>query len=167
MTAEGKYIMNRSIWTDEPFNMDGSRYYEFEKAPVHFFAYSALDSSEAQWKVVFFHHPIYSSGKKHGPRLSLREALEPIFIRHGVDVVLSGHEHFYERIKPQNGVYYFISGAAARLRFGNIGPSELTAEGFDEDRSFLVVELAEHNLYFQAVRRTGETVDYGVLPRLD
>ena len=44
----------------------------------------------------------------------------PLFVKHGVDVVLTGHEHFYERIKPQNGIHYFISGAAGQLRGANI-----------------------------------------------
>lgn len=57
----------------------------------------------------------------------LREQLEPLFVKHGLNVVFSGHEHFYERIKPQQGIYYFISGAAAKPRRGDIERSPLTA----------------------------------------
>ena len=60
---------------------------------------------------------------------SCAQQLEPLFLKYGVDVVLAGHEHFYERIKPQKGIYYFISGGAAKLREGDVNTrSELTAK---------------------------------------
>ena len=97
-----------------------------------------LAASGSDWKIAFFHHPIYSSGGKHGSDLELRQLLEPLFLKYGVDVVLAGHEHFYERIKPQKGIYYFISGGAAKLREGDVGPrSELTAKGFDTGYHFM------------------------------
>ena len=81
-----------------------------------------------------------------------------------VDVVLvSGHEHFYERIVPQHGISYFISGGAGSLRKGDIRPSALTARGFDTDYHFMLMEVSGDTLYFQAISRTGETVDAGVI----
>jgi hypothetical protein len=88
-----------------------------------------------------------------------------MFVQYGVDVVFSGHEHFYERINPQRGIYYFTSGAAAKLRKGNIRPTVLTAAGFDEDRSFMLLELTPDQMHFQAISRTGRTVDSGVIDR--
>ena len=85
------------------------------------------------------HHPLYSSGKRHGPSLKLREVLKPLLVKNRVDVVFAGHEHFYERLQPQNGVQYFISGAAAKLRRSNIRPTEDTACGFDQDNSFMLL----------------------------
>ena len=78
-------------------------------------------------------------------------------------MVISGHEHSYERLKPQNGIYYFVLGNSGQLRFHNLMPSPDTAKGFDTDRAFGLVEIAGDQLYFQIVSRTGETVDYGVL----
>jgi hypothetical protein len=95
----------------------------------------------------------------------LREVVEPIFLRYGVNVVLTGHDHFYERIKPQKGIYYFVSGAGGKLREGNVkSNSPLTDKAFDKDLSFMLVEVADDQLYFQTISRTGETVDSGVLP---
>jgi hypothetical protein len=80
-----------------------------------------------------------------------------------VDVVLAGHEHFYERIHPQQGITYFVSGAAGSLRRGDIRTSDITAKGFDSDYSFMLMEVAGDELYFQAISRRGETVDAGVI----
>jgi predicted MPP superfamily phosphohydrolase len=165
----------------EKFNMGGERYYSF-KAPqgkVRFFALDSnyldkpqlewlekqLDASGEDWKICFFHHPLYSSGKKHGPAEELREVLEPVLLKHGVDVVLQGHEHFYERIEPQQGIHYFISGAGGQLRRANIGKSDITARGYDQDLHFMLVEIADDAMHFQTISRAGATVDKGTIER--
>lgn len=165
----------------EKFNMGGKRYYTFKKGEVRFFALDSTYMDQAQlrwledelkksndkWKICFLHHPLYSSGKRHGPDIELRQALEPLFLRYGVNVVLAGHEHFYERLRPQKGIYYFIEGGSAKLRKGNIAsPSEISAKGEDRDNTFMVLEIKDESVYFQAVRRDGETIDFGLLPRL-
>ena len=91
--------------------------------------------------------------------------LEPIFLKHGVNVVFSGHDHVYERLKPQKGIYYFVSGAAGQLRRGNMSPTDQTAAYFDQDQSFMLVEVAGAEMYFQVISRTGKTVDSGVIDR--
>lgn len=160
------------------FNMNGKEYYRFKKGNVAFYALNStyMDKKQVQWledelakdtsewKVAFMHHPPYSSGGKHGSDEQLREVLEPIFVKHGVNVVLTGHDHFYERIKPQKGIYYFVSGAAGKLRNGDLKDnSPLTAKGYDRDLSFMLIEVDDNQMYFQAVSRTGETVDSGVM----
>ena len=62
-------------------------------------------------------------------------------IANGVDVVFAGHEHFYERLKPQNSIQYFILGNSAKLRKGGIGKSDMTAKGFDTDNAFMIAEI--------------------------
>ena len=95
----------------------------------------------------------------------MRVLVEPMFVKHGVNVVLAGHEHFYERIKPQQGIYYFTSGAAGKLRKGNIRQSTLTVAGYDQDLSFMLMEIEKDELHFQVIARTGATVDSGVIQR--
>lgn len=164
----------------EPFNMNGKEFYRFTKGNVAFYALnstymdkrqiewleSELARDTSEWKICFFHHPPYSSGGKHGSDKQLREIVEPIFVKHGVNVVLTGHDHFYERIKPQKGIYYFVSGGGGKLREGDVKKNTgLTAEKFDTDMHFMIAEVVDDSLYFQAISRTGETVDSGVLPR--
>jgi hypothetical protein len=172
---------NQSLY--KLFNMNGDRYYSFSpKAGVRFFALDSnymdkpqlqwlekqLAGSGSDWKIAFFHHPIYSSGGRHGSDLQLRTLLEPLFLKYGVDLVLAGHEHFYERIKPQKGIYYFISGGAAKLREGNVRPnSPLTAKGFDTGYHFMLMELDKDALHFQVITDQGKTVDAGTLPRFN
>lgn len=165
---------NQRFYT--PFNMAGKRYYSFKKGNVRFFVLDSnymdpaqlawfeeeLKTSGSDWKIAYFHHPLYASGT-HGSQTDLRVVIEPLFLKYGVDVVFSGHEHFYQRIKPQKGIHYFVSGAGGQLRSGDIKPSDLTAAAFDRDRSFILVEVAGKELSFQAISRTGRTVDTGVI----
>jgi hypothetical protein len=160
------------------FNMNGEEFYRFAKGNVAFYSLNsnymdkrqlkwleeemAKDTSE--WKIVFMHHPPYSSGGKHGSSSSLRSVVEPIFLKYGVNAVFAGHEHFYERVKPQKGIYYFISGAGGKLRPGDVKKgSPLTEKAFDTDMSFMLLEVAGSELHFQVISRTGATVDSGVL----
>jgi predicted phosphodiesterase len=164
----------------KPFNMNGENYYAFKKGNVRFFALDSTymdpkqvkwletqlrDAGNGDWKICYFHHALYSSGKYHGPATDLRKVLEPLFVKYGVDVVFAGHEHVYERVLPQKGVYYFTEGASGELRVGNLKRSAITAKGFDADRSFMMIEIAGDDLYFQAVSRMGVTVDSGVIHR--
>ena len=162
----------------EYFNMNGEEYYRFTKGNISFYSLNSnymdkrqikwleekLSQDTSEWKICFFHHPPYSSGKKHGSDTQLREIVEPIFVKYGVNVVFAGHEHFYERIKPQKGIYYFISGAAGKLRSGDVKKDSLiTEKAFDRDMSFMLLEVVGDKLYFQVISRTGETVDSGVI----
>ena len=162
------------------FNMNGERFYTFKpKNGIRFYALDSnymdkeqlawlekeLAASGSDWKIAFFHHPLYSSGGAHGSDLQLRTLLEPIFLKYGVDAVFGGHEHFYERIKPQKGIYYFISGGAAKLREGDVGKSEFSAKSFDSGYHFMLLEIVKDELHFQVITDQGKTVDSGVLPR--
>ncbi len=163
----------------KPFNMDGQRYYSFRKNDIEFFAVDstymsteqirwldkALAESKAPWKIAFMHHPIYSSGRRHGSDVELRAFIEPLFVKHGVSVVLAGHEHFYERLKPQQGIAYFTAGSAGKLRSGNIRRGPLFEAGFDTDLSFMLFEQSGDDLHFQVISRLAKTVDKGVIKR--
>ena len=84
-----------------------------------------------------------------------------------MDVVFNGHDHVYERIKPQNGIQYFVTGAGGKIRRGDVQRSDLTAAAFDTDLSFMLVEIAGDEMYLQVISRDGRTVDSGVVKRRD
>jgi hypothetical protein len=80
--------------------------------------------------------------------------------------VLNGHDHFYERVKPQKAITYFVVGSGGKLRAGNLDRgSGITAKGFDTDLVFMAGEITGDQMYFNAISRQGQTVDSGVLMR--
>jgi predicted phosphodiesterase len=163
----------------KPFNMGGQRYYTFKKGDVEFFVLDSnymdpnqlnwleqsLQKSKAKWKIAYFHHPLYSNGRSHGPDLDLRTRLTPLFRQYGVNVVFSGHEHAYERLQPENSIYYFILGNSGKLMTHDFRSGEGMDKGFDADRTFMLVEIAGDKLHFQTISRAGHTIDSGVLQR--
>ena len=128
----------------KPWNMNGERYYTYSKKNVKFFVLDSdymdpkqlqwieneLKSARDDWKICYFHHPLYSDGGTHGSEVDLRVVLEPLFVKYGVNVVYSGHDHIYERLKPQKGIYYFVSGIGRPA-------SEGRSQAFGTDRGRL------------------------------
>jgi predicted phosphodiesterase len=162
------------------FNMGGERHFTFKpRDGIRIFGLDSnymdkpqlewiekeLAASGSDWKIMMLHHPLYSSGGKHGSDIALRAVLEPMFVKHGVSVVLAGHDHFYERIKPQNGILHFVIGGSAKLRRGNVRRSDITAKAYDSDNSFVLMEIDGDTLHFQAINRKGETIDSGSFSR--
>jgi predicted phosphodiesterase len=162
------------------FNMNGKRFYTFKpKDGVRFFALDSnymdkeqldwldkeLAASGSDWKIPFFHHPLYSSGSTHGSDMALRDQLEPLFLKYSVDVVFSGHDHFYERIKPQKGIQYFVSGGAGKVRKGDIRDEGLMAKGFDAGYHFMLIEIDGDQMHFQVISDLGKTIDSGIVLR--
>jgi hypothetical protein len=125
-----------------------------------------LGKSNEKWKIVFFHHPLYSSAGRHGSQVKLREVLEPIFIKRNVSLVLNGHDHVYERIKPQHGIYYFVEGSSGQLRKGDLREgSPLTAAGEDRQQSFMLMEIDGDVLTFNTIGLNGKVIDSGQFQR--
>jgi predicted MPP superfamily phosphohydrolase len=161
------------------FNMNGQRYYTFARDHVRFIALdtnaldakqlawfeATLQASREPWKIVYFHHPLYSNGSRHGSNVELRVELEPLLVRYGVNAVFSGHDHHYERFKPQKGVTYFVAGSGGKLRKGGVERSPLTAAAFADEQAFMLVEIVGDELWFKAMSRTGKVIDSGVIVR--
>ena len=164
------------------FNMNGRTYYSFkpDKQNVKFFALESdylepeqvgwlqkeLEGSREDWKIPYFHHPPYSSGGRHGSHVRHREVLEPLFVEHNVSVVFTGHDHVYERTKPQQGIVYFVAGSGGKLRRGDIDRNTgITAMANAQDRIFVVCEIFGDELVFNAISHTGEVIDSGLITR--
>lgn len=127
----------------------------------------ALAQSKARWRIVYGHHPLYSTGKRHGPDAKLRGKLEPLF--HDADgelrvhAVLAGHDHIYERFRPQRGVVYFVCGSSGQLRRGNARRTPDVAAVEDRQRAFMLWEASPAELRFRAINEQGQAFDCGII----
>jgi len=122
------------------------------------------DSRKYHWNILYCHHPLYSYVTSlwfhrmgHGSSLLLRKELEPLIVGR-IDLVLTGHDHFYQRIKPQAGILYVVSGAAGKLRPGVDFTHPNVAKAASR-RHFLNVEVTSERLSFEAVAANGEIID--------
>ena len=143
-------------------------------SPQYTFLDRELGGSTASWKFVVFHHTIYSSGH-HGSRLDLRNNLVPLFDQHGVDVVLMGHDHDYERTLPLRGDLPVEPGAGTVYVTTGGGGGELRP--FETENTFTAYkEVAFHytrvavngsTLLLQMIREDGVVRDTMVLKKGD
>ena len=118
-----------------------------------------LAESKAIWKVVYFHEPIYAPGGGHKPEDNLRQGIEKIMMAAGVQLVLAGHDHFYARLKPENGINYIISGGGGR---DLVTPREgEVAAVIARKHHFIYFEVFPDELSFKAIPASGDPLDQG------
>lgn len=160
------------------FGMPG-RWYSFRRGCVEFFVLDSnqsellsfsfaqlqwlsetLSRATAPWKFVAMHHPLYSSQRE--PSEYRRLLLEPLFVQYGVDLVLAGHDHGYERIRPRRRVRYFVSGGGgAKVRpFKRL---QYYSERAESVHHFMLFELGETQGWFQTIDVKGTVIDRGSL----
>lgn len=158
-------------------NENGEKWYSFDYGRVHFVAldteadYSKqmkwleqdLAATQLPWKIIYMHRPPYSSGT-HGSDTTLRSKLAPIAEKYGVQLVLTGHDHHYERMKPQNGVAYVVTGGGG-VGTRSAGTSSFTALS-DDVIHFVQVEVGVDELVMHAIDATGKEFDSMVVPRV-
>jgi hypothetical protein len=163
----------------KPFNMNDVDRYSFDQGNARFVALNSNHPSDplqikwldqvygdagTKWRIAFFHHPLYSSGQHAAEgRDVIRPALEPTLIRNHVDVVFSGHEHLYERIKPQHEIKHFVSGGGGRYLY-DYKPSSFDEVGLSEHH-FMIAEIAGDRMFFEAITHSQQVIDCGVIYR--
>ena len=163
----------------KPFNMNDRDYYKFDRGNVRFVALNsnhprdpaqiqfldtAFTDAGSKWRICFFHHPLYSSGQHASEsRDVIRPALEGPLVRSRVNVVFNGHEHLYERVVPQQGVRYFVSGGGGRSLYG-VHLSEFDEVGVSQHH-FMVVEIDGDRLLFEAITPEQKLLDCGIVFR--
>jgi hypothetical protein len=159
------------------YHMEGQRYYTRLESGVEFFALETnlgvdwptqltwldrqLSRSTAPWKIVFGHHPIYSSGR-YGTNAAMVNALPPLFKKHGVQLYINGHEHHYERTQPIDGTTYLIVGTGgAQLRF--VGKSTWTAHSASR-YGFTHLTVYGDRIEVAAIATHNQRFDQGLIP---
>jgi hypothetical protein len=157
------------------FTLPGNeRYYDFTWGPLHFFAVdsdpdepdgsdsssvqaqwlqSQLAGSTAAWNIIYFHHSPYSSGW-HGNI----DRMQWPFKQWGADLVLSGHDHTYERIF-RDGLVYVVNGLGGSSRYVFKTPIEGSQVRYNGDYGAMVVEASELQLSFQFINRANQVID--------
>ncbi|MCU1672996.1 MAG: hypothetical protein JWN77_1109 [Frankiales bacterium] len=118
-----------------------------------------LTASDSPWTVAAMHHPMRSAGY-HGSDLDVRRAFGPLFKRYGVQLVLAGHDHDYQRSRSIDGTTYLVSGAAAKLRPAGSNEDTVVSQSI---RHFLDVAVFTDRLVVQAVNQQGRVFDSVVL----
>ena len=155
----------------------GERWYSFDWGDVHTvvldtefdFAAQAewlerdLAASKLPWTVVVFHRPPYSSGD-HGAELAVRDAFSGIFEKHGVQLVVTGHDHHYERIVVKNGVQYIVTGGGGGGVRTRLKPNADTAFA-EAVAHFVYLVIDEGALTGWAIDGTGQVFDTFRIPR--
>jgi len=158
MGGKNYYTVSQCDGLAELFMLDST---DFDDAQMNW-TDQALRTSGAKWKIVVLHHPLYSSGKKHGSAMGLRRRLEPLLTRYGVQAVFSGHDHIYERTRPQQGIQYFVTGAGGKTRRGDIDlKSDFREVTYDEDNHFMLIDVEDKQINFKAINEGGSIVDSG------
>jgi acid phosphatase len=156
------------------FNMKG-RYYTFKRDRVQFFALDTngnadwknqlvwleqeLSRSQARWKVVFGHHPVYASGI-YGSNPEFIKTFTPLFQKYSVQLYINGHEHHYERTRSINGTTYLITGSGAGTR--PVKHSDWT-EYSAEKLGFAVYEVYPDRIEVNAIGTDKRVFDKGVI----
>jgi hypothetical protein len=121
-----------------------------------------LTANKLPWVIVYFHRPPFSSGE-HGGDPNVQRYFVPLFVAHHVPLVLSGHDHDYERTSPQDGVTYVVSGGGGR-GVRAVGRSSFTA--FSEGVChFVFVSIEGDTLTLHAIDGVGQEFDSLVLSR--
>ncbi len=118
-----------------------------------------LESSTSTWVMAVMHHPPYSAGM-HGSSLDVRGAWSDLFSQYGVDLVLAGHDHDYQRSDPIDGVLYVVSGGGAKTR--PTGHESFTAFSAST-LHYLDLQISHDQILGQAIDSDGQAFDKFVI----
>jgi tartrate-resistant acid phosphatase type 5 len=161
------------------FSLPGNeRYYQFSRGPVGYFVLDSdahepdgvnsgsvqadwlklqLSKSTATWNIVYFHHPPYSSGL-HGSTDWMRWP----FKEWGADLVLSGHDHTYERLQI-DGLTYIVNGLGGGSIYDFIQPISGSLVRYNQDYGAMLIEADREKLRLQFFNRGGDLIDDATL----
>lgn len=170
----------KSVFELPQGNSDNEDYYSFNYDTVHFAVLNSnldysvgsdqytwlqndLEQSDERWKIVYFHHPVYSSGP-HGSTEDMDAILAPSFAAYDVDLVLNGHDHDYERNKLVNGVLYVVTGGGGKALYDQTNENEYS-KYFLSEFHFVGLTIKKNELKLEAIDKRGYKFDEKVLEK--
>ncbi|MBA3499643.1 MAG: metallophosphoesterase, partial [Deltaproteobacteria bacterium] len=157
-------------WFDAMVLPKPERYYSFDWGDVHFVAIDTtqrdaqqlawldadLKKTKQAWKIVFGHHTLYTSSARMAQTLKIRKAFSKILTDNKVDIMLSGHEHQYERFRVADVNFIVSGGGGARLNsfWGNLDALKQASV-----HHFLSFEATAKTLTMKVLDISGRTID--------
>lgn len=176
--AAGNHEQDSSLYFQYfslPKNGDNERYYAFSYSNVlfvvldsnspyymladqkNFLKKTLSESREFDFRVVMFHHPLYSSSRRE-PNISHRNIYIPIFKKYKVDLVLNGHDHFYERSEDGSGIEYVITGGGGAPLYGfeRNNPESVVKK---MAHHFMIIDVNGPVMKATAIDAEGKTID--------
>ncbi len=123
-----------------------------------------LNQSDAAWKLVFGHHPMYTSGKRNEDTSYSRWHLEDIFEKNKVDAYFAGHEHDLQHQKPGNKyTHHFVSGAGSEIR--PTGKMDFTR--FSQSiQGFMAVSVKTDQMLVQVIDYEGNMIYKTIITKI-
>ena len=122
-----------------------------------------LSESDAAWKIVAGHHPIYVGSVRYTDNERLVETLVPLFERYGVQAYFAGHDHNLQHHRPEgSAVDYFVSGAGSLTREVIQTPNTLFAL---REPGFMAASMTADQMGVRAYTEDGELLYSAVVPR--
>ncbi|MBX2823017.1 MAG: metallophosphoesterase, partial [Rhodothermaceae bacterium] len=121
-----------------------------------------LSQSQADWKIVIGHHPLYSVDNKHRNNPVMIDNVQHVLEQHQVHAYFSGHAHSLQHLKPAGTVEYFISGSGSKTRNIHASPIAMAAESVP---GFIAVSLTNESLTAQFVDFKGESHHEAIIYR--
>lgn len=161
-------------FTESPDSASGQQdYYSFDYGDLHVlvlnnqaddsvgsaqynFALSDLSGSTAQWKIVAHHKSAYVSGSSHGEEADMKVMSSNIFEPYGVDMVLSGHSHFYQH-NYVNGIHHVVMGSVG-APLGNPYGEDYTIYQ-EKTYNYGIFDVTPDTLRLMAYRRDGTEIE--------
>lgn len=144
-----------SLDSDQDMRVGSAQYRWLEKE---------LATSASKWKVVYLHYPLY--GRDINAYTELREALQPLLARYGVQLLIAGHEHNYQRSVPIQGVTHILTGGGGQQVYPFTQPqskSPWTARRADAFHH-LEVSVGDDTMVVRAVDEFGKRIDSVAIP---
>lgn len=126
------------------------------------FLENELKNTRQPWKIVAMHKPLYTSPSNHPEEKELAAKLQPLIDKYGVQLVLYGHNHNYERIKlPDKPTLYVQAGTAGESHYDIKGSRSGGGVEFQDDNDYGFVKLTinSNSLSGQFISRDGEILD--------
>lgn len=173
-------IVNFALPTNGPAGLE-ERNFSFDYGPVHFVGIDSnpfdlnettsmaairtwvsndLAQTTQRWKIVFYHHPPHTSNGSHGDLASFKSQIAPLLEQFGVQFAFQGHNHWYERINPINGVNYITTGGGGfSLHSVSGGRKPYSAELYNSGYSFVEADISPTSLAFRCVDQNGVVRD--------